>query len=151
MNQYQWISVLCVICDYSSCSVAIVYFILNIYYNNCNEAYFVIIYSGVENKKFNAVRLTGIDHNTLQLIVNYMYTSNISLTPGTVSAFTEAAKCLQLVSLQKVCELYASQYAQQAINHLGQYETISEPQTDNRKNLHELLPSSTETCSKLLL
>ncbi|KAJ8012789.1 hypothetical protein DPEC_G00046520 [Dallia pectoralis] len=52
----------------------------------------------------NLIKLTGIDCDILSALLNYIYTSTVSITETNVQSMLEAADLLQFNSVKKACE-----------------------------------------------
>ena len=91
------------------------------------------MHSGVDDRKFNAVRLTGINRDTLEQIVHYMYTCQVTITSSSVLPLHAAAKCLQLSHLQNLCKKFTSEHFDEPHVSLiyTQDEEITEQQTSD--------------------
>ncbi|XP_069592655.1 kelch repeat and BTB domain-containing protein 8 [Ranitomeya imitator] len=62
--------------------------------------------SGLTESTQKEVRLVGIDADSMQLVLNYAYTSRVQLTEANVQALFTAASIFQIPSLQDQCAQY---------------------------------------------
>ena len=88
--------------------------------SNSNNVY---VFLGINERKFNAIQLTGIDQITLQLIVDYIYTSSIKIDNNNVNSLLEAANCLNLSSLQSTCHYFLDQIEEMKLAKASETET----------------------------
>ncbi|XP_005997689.1 kelch-like protein 23 isoform X1 [Latimeria chalumnae] len=81
---------------------------------NCHKAalaacstYFKIMFTADMREKSNTViKLSVIDHDILEALVNYVYTAEIRITERNVQSLLEAADLLQFISVKKACEKF---------------------------------------------
>ncbi|XP_029081568.1 LOW QUALITY PROTEIN: kelch-like protein 23 [Monodon monoceros] len=69
--------------------------------------YFKAMFTADMKEKFkNKIKISGIQHDILEGLVNYAYTSQIEITKRNVQSLLEAADLLQFLSVKKACEQF---------------------------------------------
>lgn len=68
----------------------------------CSE-YFYAMFTGFEESRQDKITIQGVDYQALNLLVEYMYTSNIYITEENVQILLQAANLLQLNEVKLAC------------------------------------------------
>ncbi|XP_072541170.1 kelch-like protein 23 [Salminus brasiliensis] len=72
---------------------------------SARSAYFKVMFTLDMRERSNGIiRLPGVDGDILSALVNYVYTSKVSITQANVQSLLEAADLLQFSSVKKACE-----------------------------------------------
>ncbi|EEB14853.1 conserved hypothetical protein [Pediculus humanus corporis] len=65
--------------------------------------YFVAMFTSFEESARDRVTLQGVDYHALELLIDYVYTSQIQVTEQNVQALLPAANLLQLTDVRDAC------------------------------------------------
>ncbi|XP_026876903.2 kelch-like protein 23 isoform X1 [Electrophorus electricus] len=72
---------------------------------SARSAYFKVMFTlDMKERSHGVINLFGVDVEILSALVDYIYTSKVSITQGNVQSLLEAADLLQFNSLKKACE-----------------------------------------------
>ncbi|XP_061697581.1 kelch-like protein 23 [Syngnathoides biaculeatus] len=72
---------------------------------SARSSYFQIMFTADMKERSNSViELAGVDCEVLAVLVNYVYTAQVSITEKNVQSLLEAADLLQFVSVKQACE-----------------------------------------------
>lgn len=69
---------------------------------SCSE-YFYAMFTGFEESRQDRITIQGVDPAALNLLVEYMYTSNIYITEENVQILLQAANLLILTEVKQAC------------------------------------------------
>ncbi|XP_043931433.1 kelch-like protein 23 [Protopterus annectens] len=72
----------------------------------CSTYFKVMFTADMKEKSNNEIKLMGIDHNILEALINFAYTSQIRITERNVQSLLEAADLLQFVAVKSACEKF---------------------------------------------
>ncbi|XP_078537730.1 kelch-like protein 23 isoform X2 [Lissotriton helveticus] len=72
----------------------------------CSTYFKVMFTADMKEKSKNQIKLSGIDHNILEALINYTYTTQIRITERNVQSLLQAADLLQFVSVKDACEQF---------------------------------------------
>lgn len=72
---------------------------------SARSSYFKVMFTAdMRERSNNLIKLTGIDYDVLSALVNYVYSSRVSITQTNVQSLLEAADLLQFNSVRQACE-----------------------------------------------
>ncbi|XP_061649123.1 kelch-like protein 23 [Phyllopteryx taeniolatus] len=72
---------------------------------SARSSYFQIMFTADMKERSNSViELAGVDCEVLAILVNYVYTAQVSITEKNVQSLLEAADLLQFISVKQACE-----------------------------------------------
>lgn len=78
---------------------------------SARSAYFKVMFTSDMRERSNVViNLPGIDGDILSALVNYVYTSKVSITQANVQSLLEAADLLQFGSVKAACEEFMMRF-----------------------------------------
>ncbi|XP_062313869.1 kelch-like protein 23 [Osmerus eperlanus] len=70
----------------------------------CSSYFKVMFTADMKERSNNLIKLTGIDVEVLAALVDYVYTSRVSITQSNVQSLLEAADLLQFSPVKQACE-----------------------------------------------
>ncbi|XP_057708629.1 kelch-like protein 23 [Corythoichthys intestinalis] len=74
---------------------------------SARSAYFQIMFTADMKERSNSViKLAGVDCEVLAILIDYVYTAQVSITEKNVQSLLEAADLLQFVSVKRACERF---------------------------------------------
>ncbi|KAM6985747.1 kelch-like protein 23 [Aplochiton taeniatus] len=72
---------------------------------SARSSYFKVMFTADMKERSNSlIKLTGIDSEVLNTLLNYVYSSKVSITQSNVQTLLEAADLLQFNSVKQACE-----------------------------------------------
>ncbi|XP_075036786.1 kelch-like protein 23 isoform X2 [Mixophyes fleayi] len=72
----------------------------------CSHYFKVMFTADMKEKSNNQIKLSGIDHTILDVLLNYTYTAEIRITVRNVQCLLQAADQLRFVSVKEACEQF---------------------------------------------
>ncbi|XP_049583266.1 kelch-like protein 23 [Syngnathus scovelli] len=74
---------------------------------SARSSYFQIMFTADMKERSNSViKLAGVDCEVLAVLVDYVYTAQVSITEKNVQSLLEAADLLQFISVKRACESF---------------------------------------------
>ncbi|MFT7808532.1 kelch-like protein 23-like [Arapaima gigas] len=88
---------------------------------SARSSYFRVMFTADMRERSNSIiKLTGIDYEVLTTLVDYVYTSKVSITQTNVQSLLEAADLLQFTAVKHACEEFLIRFLD-VDNCLGMY------------------------------